>query len=106
MLRELVDVKPELRMRVIGRGEEPGFMLVACYDDVERLLMASRNTPRTFATLDAAANCVRALGMTVFEVDISEFQRGRIRGPRLDRAEALRLANQQSTAAASKKRKR
>lgn len=95
VLRELVQAQPDLRIRVVGRGHMPGFTIEAYYGNARRPLWGTRNAPRAFATLDAAAKCVKELGVSMFEVDITKHQSGRLRPPRTDRAEAMRLANSQ-----------
>ena len=85
----------DLRIRVVGRGDGPGFLIVAYYGNTRSTLEGARNKLRTFATLDAAAKCIKGLGVSMFEVDITKYQQGRLRPPRQDRADAMRLANLQ-----------
>lgn len=95
VLRELVRAQADLRIRVVGRGDAPGFKIEAHYGISRCTLEGTRKAPRTFATLDAAANCIKELGVSTFEVDVAKHQQGRLRPPRQDRADAMRMANLQ-----------
>jgi hypothetical protein len=50
----------------------------------------SRGNLRQFASLNTAVDFLRRVGVARFEVDAEEYERGRTRKPRPDRAEALR----------------
>src|SRR5688500_3699505 len=86
-LRDLVAEGRVARARVVGlRG---GYGVVVTDGPVERLLATSRGETRLF-TLDAATKFLRDIGLPRFEVDASNYEPGRLRSPRPDRAEALR----------------
>jgi hypothetical protein len=54
-------------------------------------LITSRGKVRLFASLDTAAALMKDIGLSRFQVDMAGHQPGRLRSPRPDRAEALRL---------------
>ncbi len=71
-------------------GFKGGFGMVFHYGTAERILSGVRGAPRLFASLNTAVSYLGQLGILKFEVDASGFQPGRLRGPRPDRAEALK----------------
>ena len=77
-------------VRAVVRGAERGFLVVVRIGEQERTLERARGGPRLFASLDTAASFVREIGLPQFEVDMSDYQPGRLRGARPDRAEALK----------------
>lgn len=85
--RELVSAG--LVESVVVVGQRGGFGVCIRHGVSESLLSTTRGEPRQF-TLDSAANYLRQMGFTRFEVDASNYVPGRIRKPRPDRAEALR----------------
>jgi hypothetical protein len=92
-LRELcgsgVDVTP-----VVVGVPDGGFALVFAYGppgrEVRRVLGTSRGPMRRFGSMDTAGLFLRDLALPRFSVDLADYQPGRVRGPRPDRAEALR----------------
>jgi len=58
---------------------------------IEKTLVTSRGQVRLFASLGTAGLFIRDLGISRFEVDMSQYQPGRLRSARPDRAVALRL---------------
>jgi hypothetical protein len=89
ILRELVQASAEISARVIGR--ENAFTVLIRLASGERPLMTSRGATRLFASLDTAALFLAELGIVRFDIDISHYRAGRLRGPRPDRSEALKL---------------
>lgn len=71
-------------------GTDNAFMVVVRVGSGEKTVVTTRGNVRLFATLDTAAGFVRDMGLCRFEVDISFYKPGRLRGARPDRAEALR----------------
>lgn len=88
LLRELMQMPTSVDAVVAGR--ERGFAVLFRVGDVDRTLATSRGSIRLFATLDTAGAFVRDLGIPRFTVDMASHRPGRLRGPRPDRAEALR----------------
>lgn len=87
-LRQLV--RTPLQVRALVQGTKKGFQVVAYIGEEEKLLERSRGGPRLFASLDTAAAFVREIGLPRFEVDMTDYQPGRLRKARPDRAEALK----------------
>src|SRR6266436_6760588 len=88
ILRELVQASIEVTARIVGK--ENAFTVVAHLASGDKIVMTARGRVRLFASLDTAAAFVGDLGLLHFDVDISHYRPGRLRGPRPDRAEALR----------------
>lgn len=92
-LRELCASGAELRPTVLA-VPDGGFALVFAYGeearDIRRVLGTSRGPVRRFGSIDTAGFFLRELGFSCFPVDLAAYQPGRVRGPRPDRAEALR----------------
>jgi hypothetical protein len=86
-LRTLVTADSVRSPAVIGMGG--GYAISVRYGSTESLLKSSRGETRLF-TLDAASKFLRRIGLPRFVVDASNYEPGRIRKPRPDRAEALR----------------
>jgi hypothetical protein len=89
VLRELVQAAAQVSATVMG--QEKGFAVIVRLGNIEKTLATSRNSVRLFASLDTAGTFIRDLGIPQFEVDMTKHQPGRLRKPRPDRAEALRL---------------
>ena len=86
-LRDLVAIGRVTSATVVGlRG---GYGIAVRDGPVQRLLATSRGETRLF-TLEAATRFLRDVGLPRFEVDASNYEPGRLRKPRPDRAEALR----------------
>jgi hypothetical protein len=89
ILRELVQASAEVSARIVGK--ETAFLVFVRLASGEKRLMTSRGAVRLFASLDTAASFLADLGLIRFDVDISHYHPGRLRGPRPDRSEALKL---------------
>src|SRR5437867_11093352 len=74
----------------VAVGQRGGFAIVVRYGEAQRTLASRRGAPRIFASLNTATSFLQRLGLKKFEVDATEFEPGRLRKPRPDRAEALR----------------
>jgi|SRR5579864_1422233 len=89
VLRELAEASALAGATVAGH--ENGFAIVVKIGVTgEKVLANSRGKVRLFATLDTAGAFVRDIGLPRFEVDMNGYEKGRLRKPRPDRAEALR----------------
>jgi hypothetical protein len=92
-LRELCSSGVELRPTVVA-VPDGGFALVFAYGaagrEVLRVLGTSRGPVRRFGSIDTAGSFLRDLSVNRFSVDLADYRPGRVRGPRPDRAEALR----------------
>lgn len=88
LVRELVQATGDMQATAVGTTG--GFTLLFRVGESEKTLVGSRGGVRIFASLDTAGSLVRELGVPRFEVDMTQYQAGRLRGPRPDRAEALR----------------
>lgn len=79
---------------IVVAAPEGGFALVFSYGasgrEVLRVLETSRGPVRRFGSIDTAAAFLRELAVQQFSVDLADYQTGRVRGPRPDRAEAMR----------------
>jgi hypothetical protein len=71
-------------------GKRAGFGIVVRLGGGDRSLGTTRGEERLFANLNTAALFLRDVGLPRFEVDITEFEPGRLRKARPDRADALR----------------
>lgn len=87
-LRELVEANSIRAATVIG--QRGGFIVSVRYGMTERLVASTRGDLRVFPNLTTLAIWLRRIGLSRFDVDTSNFEPGRIRAPRPDRAEALR----------------
>lgn len=88
VLRELVQASADVSARIVGKGS--AFRIIVRLASGEKTVVTSRGSVRLFASLDTAASFIGDLGLLYFDVDISHYRAGRLRGPRPDRAEALR----------------
>jgi hypothetical protein len=88
VLRELIQASAEMSARVVGW--DCAFRIIIRVASGEKTLVTSRGSIRLFASLDTAAGFLGDLGMLNFDVDVSHYKAGRLRGPRPDRAEAQR----------------
>lgn len=70
-------------------GQTGGYAVSIRCGEVERTLASTKGDVRLF-TLDRASAFLHALGLLRFEVDSTNYEPGRLRKPRPDRAEALR----------------
>lgn len=88
ILKELISASAEVSARIVGK--ENGFQIVVRLASGQKTLITSRGAIRLFASLDTAASFIGDLGLLQFDVDISHYRAGRLRGPRPDRAAALK----------------
>lgn len=88
VLRELISASESVNAIVSGR--ERGFAIVLQFGSSKKQLATSRGEIRLFASLDTACSFVKDLGIERFEVDMTDYQPGRLRSARPDRAEAMR----------------
>lgn len=88
VLRELLQASSEVNARIVGR--DSGFFVIVHLGSGDKAVLTTRGTIKLFASLDTAAAFIGDVGLLHFEVDISHYRPGRLRGPRPDRAEALR----------------
>src|SRR5581483_6219719 len=90
MLRELIQTS--LAIGATVTGQEKGFsVVVKIGNNGTKLLATSRGEVRLFASLDTAGQFIKNVGLSKFEVDMNGYEKGRLRKPRPDRAEAMRL---------------
>lgn len=100
MLRELCLAGATTEIVVVGlpRG---GFAVRVAYGasgkHIDKVLATSRGSVRRFASIDTAAGVVREFGVQRFGVDMTDHEPGLVRGPRPDRAEALRKTKTKPT---------
>jgi hypothetical protein len=88
VLREVLLAAPDVSARIVGK--ENSFSVIVHLGSGDKTVVTTRGTIRLFASLDTASAFLGDLGVVRFHVDISHYRRGRLRGPRPDRAEALR----------------
>jgi len=102
-LRELCLAGATHEIMVVGlpRG---GFAVRVAYGvagksakPLDKVLATSRGGIRRFASIDTAAGFVREFGVLRFGVDMTDHEPGPVRGPRPDRAEALRKTKTKPT---------
>ena len=86
-LKELVDAQSVRGARLVAEGS--GFGVVVRYGMTERALASTRGRVRLFANLNTAAEFLRRIGLSHFEVDAANYEPGRLRAARPDRALAL-----------------
>src|SRR5665213_418301 len=86
-LRELVDAQSVRNARLVADGS--GFAMVVRSGVTERALASTRGQVRLFASLNTAAEFLRRIGLSSFEVDVANYARGRLRAARPDRAAAM-----------------
>lgn len=89
VLRELIQASGAVTASVSGKGN--GFAIVVRLGSAEKTLVTSRGQTRLFASLDTAGAFLHDVGISRFDVDMTSYERGRLRGARPDRAAALRL---------------
>jgi hypothetical protein len=90
VLRQLVE--SSALSAATANGRLGGFELsVTCGAlDVQRLLANTRGEPRIFSNLNTLAQFLQKIGVSRFEVDVTNYKQARVRPARPDRAEALR----------------
>ena len=77
---------------ITATAKDGGFEVVVKFGNAAPVLGNARGDPKLFASLDTIAAQLLKLGVTSFTVDAKGYQPGRVRGPRPDRAEAMRRA--------------
>ncbi len=86
-LRELASTETLEAARLVATGS--GFSVLVRCGASERALTSIRGELRLFANLNTAAEFLRRIGIHRFEVDATNYERGRLRAARPDRAAAL-----------------
>ena len=94
MLRDLVAAG--VVETITATGKAGGFEVVVKFGNVERVLGNARGAGKVFASLDTIAVQLLRLDIKEFVVKAAGYQPGRVRGPRPDRAEAMRRTPKQS----------
>lgn len=87
-LRELLGT--ESVSAVYAVGQAGGFTVAVRCGVRQRVLGSTRGSVRVFSNLTSVATFLKALGVSVFQVDAAHYTPGRIRSARPDRAEALK----------------
>lgn len=87
-LRELIGANSVRSASLIGR--RGGFSVSVRIGLVDKSVATTRGEVRLFANLNTAVNFLRKLGLAKFEVDATNYEPGRLRKARPDRAAALR----------------
>lgn len=92
VLRELVAAGSVRSATLVG--QRGGYAVSIRTGRQQRLLANKAGAVRLFARLDTAAKELRELGLTEFAVNVAEFESGRLRPARPDRATGLKRAHQ------------
>lgn len=71
-------------------GQKCGFVIAFRYGMGKRVLASARGNIRVFSNLTTVATYLRRLGVSRFAVDAANYEPGRLRPARPDRAEALK----------------
>lgn len=88
-LRELIETNSISLITAIG--QKGGFAVAfRCGGAAERFLSSARGELRLFSNLTTLAGYLGRLGISRFEVNTANYEAGRLRPARPDRAEALR----------------
>jgi len=87
-LRELIGTGVTLSVQAVG--QHGGFAVVVCCEKTDRFLANTRRGIRLFPNLTTLAAFLRKIGVLQFSVDTANYEPGRVRAARPDRAEALR----------------
>jgi hypothetical protein len=74
------------------RGQKGGFAVLAKAGVTERILANKVGQVRMFATTDTAVKELARLGLSLFVVDITQYEKGLLRAPRTDVTERARRA--------------
>lgn len=79
---------------VTASAKDGGFEIIVRFGNAERVLGNAKGEPKLYASLDTIAVQLLKLGINSFVVSAAGYSPGRVRGPRPDRAEAMkRTAN-------------
>jgi len=73
-------------------GQTGGYTVHVMVGAHERVLVNKRGQIRVFASADACLNELSRLGLTTFSIDISGYEKARIRSPRTDVSDRARRA--------------
>jgi hypothetical protein len=95
VLKQLADASAAMDVRIVGK--ENALLVFVHVASGEKILITTRGSRRLFASLDTAAAFVGEIGILSFIVDISHYRPGRLRGPRPDRAEAMKRTRTRMT---------
>ena len=87
-LRELIEAGSVRSVAAVGR--HGGFFVSVSCGGIDRALASARGAIRLFPNLTTLAALLCRLGISSFEVDAANYEPGRVRSARPDRAEALR----------------
>lgn len=87
-LRELIEAGSV--RSVVAVGQRGGFLVSAHCGGTDRSLASARGAVRLFPNLTTLAALLCKLGISSFEVNAANYEPGRVRSARPDRAEALR----------------
>jgi len=90
-LRELIAAGSVRSATVLG--QRGGFAVLIRAGVQERILATKHGDIKIFSRLDTAANQLRAMGLAEFAVNVTNFEPGRLRPARPDRASALTRAH-------------
>lgn len=89
-LRDVVATGVVQTVTAVGK---PGhFVVVVRIGDADRLIAGTRGKPRAFASVASVVTFLSRMGVLKFQVDATGYKPGLIRGPRPDRAEAMKRA--------------
>jgi len=91
-LRELIAARAV--SSITAMGTDGGFLVCIRFGDSERgamaMLSSARGSARVFASLSTLAALLSRLGYPRFEVDATNYIRGRVRAPQPGRAAAMK----------------
>lgn len=87
-LRELLAAKVVTSITAVGG--QGGFIVEVKFGERLGVLATSRGGARVFASLSTLATLIQRLGSPRFEVDVSEYQRGRVRAAQPSRSALMK----------------
>ena len=87
-LRELIAAR--VVTGITAKGGDGGFLLEIRFGERIGVLANARGAARLFASLSTVAVLLQKLGHPRFDVDATEFQRGRIRAAQPERSAAMK----------------
>ena len=88
---------------ITATAKAGGFEVRVKFGNAEPVLGNARGEPKLFGSLDTIAAQLLKLGVTTFAVDAKGYKPGLVRGPRPDRAEAMKRAVGTTTKKPAKK---
>jgi hypothetical protein len=80
---------------ITATAKAGGFEVVVKFGNAAPVLGNAKGQPKLYASLDTIAAQLLHLGIKTFIVDATGYKPGRVRGPRPDRAEAMKRAGNQ-----------